>query len=931
MSKEYNSSNIKVLEGLEAVRKRPGMYIGNTGIEGLHHLIWEISDNSVDEAGAGFGNKIIVSRSLDNVITIEDEGRGIPVDKHETGKSALEVIFTVLHAGGKFDSETYKTSGGLHGVGASVTNALSEWLEVEVSRNNKIYKQRYEKGIPVHDLKIIGESSKTGTKVSFKPDIEIFKHGIQFEDKRIEERLNELAFLNKNLEFVFKFETESGWNEKVFSYKNGLLDFINFELNGKKSLINPLHFEGNEFSTEVEIAFTFEQKGFSTNIKSFVNNIRTREAGSHENGSLGGLFSALQQQMKEKDIKKNESIKIEDFKEGLICIISVKVIEPEFEGQTKGRLNDSNARKATFKIAKENFYTYLEENPKKFKDIVKKIQTAQKAREAAKKSREMIRKTDMDKGVGILPSKLADCQSNNAEECEIFLVEGDSAGGCFTIDTKVALADGRNLSFGDLIKEDKLGKKNFCYTIKKNGKIGIEEIINPRLTKKNAKLIKITLDNGEEIKCTLDHKFMLSNGKYKEAKDLKINSSLMPLNKNISKEEGYEGVFCKKRNKFVFTHALANKWNLENGIYKDLKNSYKHHKDFNKKNNNPTNIELLTSEEYSELYKINITKTLHKSLLKLKSLYESLDKDPLTIKNKEIVFSLYEKERKLYKDKSVLKIETLIKKFYEGSCIDLLRAIDNFNHKVVSIELIENNEDVFDIEVPNSHNFALASGVFVHNSAKQGRNRKIQAILPFKGKVLNVLKASESDILKQPEIQTLITALGCGVGKDFDINKLRYHKIIIMTDADVDGEHIAFLFFLVFFKLLRPLIEGGYLYLAVPPLYRAKKSDQVKYFSDSDQMLDFFLKVNKKKRGSLEELSKGWVITRFKGLGEMNPDQLAETAMKEETRKVIQVTIPKESSEGELSTEEVLEYLGGTNVKFRRWFLMKYTSEVDLS
>jgi DNA gyrase subunit B len=645
MSTEYNSSNIKILEGLEAVRKRPGMYIGNTGVDGLHHLIWEISDNSVDEAGAGFGKKIIVSRSLDNVITIIDEGRGIPVDKHESGKSALEVIFTVLHAGGKFDSETYKTSGGLHGVGASVTNALSEWLEVTVSRNNKKYFQRFERGNPVSELKIIGESKTTGTKVSFKPDILIFKNGIEFINDRIENRLNELAFLNKGISFVFKYEDSSGWKEKEFVYNNGLLEFVSFEKKGEKELYKPIYISGNEFETEVELSFTHLNKGFDQNIKSFVNNIRTHEAGSHETGTLTGLFSALQQQMREKDIKKSDSLKIEDFKEGIICIVSVKVIEPEFEGQTKGRLNDSNARRATFQIAKEKFYYYLEENPKIFKDIVKKMQTAQKAREAAKKSREMVRKTEMDKGLGILPSKLADCQSNKASDCELFLVEGDSAGG----------------------------------------------------------------------------------------------------------------------------------------------------------------------------------------------------------------------------------------------------------------------------------------------SAKQGRNRKTQAILPFKGKVLNAFKQDMSKILSQPEVSSLITALGCGVGKNFDIDKLRYDKIIIMTDADVDGDHISFLFFLIFFKLFRPLLENGNIYLSIPPLYRVKKSDKVFYFEDYQEMFDFF-KLNFKgrftKNLTFEDISKGWIVTRFKGLGEMNPAQLSETAMNPETRKIVQITLPKENEE--ISSQEILELLGGADTKFRHWFLMKYTSEVDI-
>lgn len=647
IEKEYGASNIKVLRGLEAVRKRPGMYVGNTGFEGLHHLIWEVADNSVDEAGAGYGKKIVIERNKDHVISVEDEGRGIPVDIHaEEGIPTVEVIFTVLHAGGKFDQDTYKTSGGLHGVGASVTNALSEFLEVEVSRNGNVYKQTFARGDKTSELEIVGKSTHTGTKVTFKADPEIFKRGTTYEDAKIQERIQEIAFLNQGLEFVFRSENDEGeWTEVVYKYDNGLLDFVNYERKDLPVVFKPIVFEGNEFETDVKVAFTYKAKDFDQTVKSFVNNIRTKEAGSHETGSLNAIHTALMNHMKNKNVKNHDKIKIDDTKEGLVCIISVKVIEPEFEGQTKGKLNDSNARKATYKIVKDKFEIWLEENPNDFKQLVKKIQTAQKAREAAKKSREMVRKTDMDKNTGILPSKLADCQSRDPEESEIFLVEGDSAGG----------------------------------------------------------------------------------------------------------------------------------------------------------------------------------------------------------------------------------------------------------------------------------------------SAKQGRNRKTQAILPLKGKVLNVMKADLSKILKHQEVGSLITALGCGYGAEIDMDKLRYHKIIIMTDADVDGEHIAFLLLLVFFKLFRPLLEAGKIYLAIPPLYRAKKGDKVEYFADDNAKEVYFRELTGDMESPIEELTKSWIITRFKGLGEMNPDQLSETAMEPETRKLVQITIPEDNNlEEDTSIENILELLGGEDTVFRRWFLMKYTAEADL-
>lgn len=653
-NQDYNESNIKILEGLEAVRKRPGMYVGDSGIRGLHHCIWEVIDNSVDEALAGFGNQIIMTRDINHVFSVKDFGRGIPVGIHpQTGFSTLETVLTVLHAGGKFDSDTYKVSGGLHGVGASVTNALSEWLEATVCREGKKYFIKFENGgKTVAPLSEIGDCNKSGTFIKFKLDNKIFKNGIDIQDELVIERIRQIAFLNKGLQMTYTYAGQENDITADFKFENGLIDFINYIRNDNYLLFDPILLEGKKHEVQVEVALSYEVTGFESRIKSFVNNIHTNEGGSHENAAIKAIFNSITQKMKEKNKKTVKNIKLEDIKEGLDCIISVRLYEPEFEGQTKGKLNSSEAYKATFATVKDSLDIYFEENPKIFESVVKKMETASKAREAAKKSREAIRKTESDSMVGILPTKLADCSSRKPEECELFLPEGDSAGG----------------------------------------------------------------------------------------------------------------------------------------------------------------------------------------------------------------------------------------------------------------------------------------------SAKQGRDRKTQAILPLKGKVLNVMKSTLAQTYKHEEIGSIITALGCGIGKDLDITKLRYHKIIIMVDADVDGGHIAFLLLLAFFKHFKPLIEAGHIYLSVPPLYRLSKGSKSHYFNGDKELNEFLISEWDPKKGSVkkaspEELLSGWNKTRFKGLGEMNPEQLKETTMAPDTRKLVQVVINKDidnifGSEEQIS--EILTLLGAEDSEFRRWFLMNFTQEIEV-
>ena len=615
MNKEYTEKDIQILEGLEPVRKRPGMYIGGTGKEGLHHLIWEILDNAIDESFYCFrelkkkkSSNIDIEINLKEYkIRIRDYGRGIPVEIHpKKGISALEVVFTILHAGGKFDKKAYKTSGGLHGVGASVTNALSEYLKVEVCRKGVKYIQEYKRGKKLYNVKKAGKCKEEGTIVEFKPDSLIFKEGIEFDIEIIKRRLKELSYLNSFLKFNVTVIDKKGEikKEEILS-KKGLEDFLN-EKNENFVLSKHLSifYEDEE---EIKIVFNWKEKG-STEIISYANNIRTIEGGVHENAFVRALYQAIIEKSKAEKKKIKDNFTIEDIKDGLAAVVSVRVLEPEFEGQTKTKLNSREIGKKVYKIVKETLLNKVFVKKTVFNNIIKRITLAKKLRESLEKTKEKVLSLDKKGKIYKISSKLADCHSNDSSKTELFLVEGDSAGG----------------------------------------------------------------------------------------------------------------------------------------------------------------------------------------------------------------------------------------------------------------------------------------------SAKQGRDREFQAILPLKGKILNVMKHSDAKIFKQDEIVSIITALGTDIGKKFDISKLRYNKVIIMTDADVDGYHIAYLLLLFFFKFFKELIKNGHIYIAQAPLYRAFKNNNVKYFY-SDKELENFLKKNKT-----------WHITRFKGLGEMNPSQLWNTTMNPQTRKLIKIALREEN---ELITE-ILQKLG---------------------
>ena len=636
---EYGADQIQILEGLEAVRKRPGMYIGSTSSRGLHHLVYEIVDNAVDEALAGYCDTIEVVINPDNSVTVTDNGRGIPVGiNHKAGIPAVEVVFTILHAGGKFGGGGYKVSGGLHGVGASVVNALSDWLEVDICSEGKIYRQRYERGKTMYPLKVVGECDpkKTGSKVTFKPDATIFQETTVFDFDILKQRLREMAFLTKGLKIILRDTREENPQEKTFHYEGGIREFVSYLNRSKTPLYEDiLYFEGEKNNVFVEVALQHNDS-YTESVYSFVNNINTPEGGTHLVGFRNAVTKTFNDYARNNKLLKDSEANLsgEDIREGMTAIISVKIEDPQFEGQTKQKLGNSEARGAVDSVVSEQLTYYLEQNPAVAKTICEKSILAQRAREAARKARELTRRKTALEGMS-LPGKLADCSDKDPKNCEIYIVEGDSAGG----------------------------------------------------------------------------------------------------------------------------------------------------------------------------------------------------------------------------------------------------------------------------------------------SAKKARSRATQAILPLRGKILNVEKARLDKVYANAEIKAMITAFGTGIHEDFDISKLRYHKIIIMTDADVDGAHIATLLLTFIYRFMPELIKQGYVYLAQPPLYKLEKNKNV-WYAYSDEELDRILREVGRDQNNK--------IQRYKGLGEMDAEQLWETTMDPEKRILLRVNMDEET---ESEVDLTFTTLMGDKVEPRREFIeenAKYAKNLDI-
>ncbi|MDP2967544.1 MAG: DNA topoisomerase (ATP-hydrolyzing) subunit B [bacterium] len=1061
----YEAKDIYVLEGLEPVRKRPGMYIGSTGPEGLHHLIWECVDNSLDEAMAGYAKNIELILLPGNKVKTTDDGRGIPVEKHpQTKKSALETVMTTLHAGAKFGGKAYQVAGGLHGVGVSVVCALSKWMRVEVCRNGIRHWQEYVRGKAITKVKKGERCRQTGTSVYFEPDPEIFSD-IKFDLKKILNHLRQQAYLTKKVRIIVVDQREKPDKSYAFYFEGGLASYVkHLTREVKKRHPNIYYGSGEKNGILVESAFQYTEE-YEYFEESFANNIYTGEGGTHLTGFRTALTRTFNDYAKKNSLLKNDDDNLsgEDVREGFSGVISVKLKDPQFEGQTKAKLGNPEAKTAVEAIVSETLSDFLERNPQDARLIIEKCILSSRARKAAKVARDTVLRKGILEGLA-LPGKLADCTSKKPEESELYIVEGESAGGCFSGDTKIALTDGRNLTFEELIKENKKGKKNYCYTIKEDGKIGIALIRNPRKTQKNTNVIKIILDNSEEIICTPDHLFMLRDGFYKKAEDLTIKDSLMPLYRKYSeikngfKIEGYEVVYEKKNHKWIYTHFLADEYNLIHRIYFRGEGDTIHHRDFNKLNNNPDNLARMSkmehlyyhgkiarqnlfredvqekirrihqSKEYREKIRTTMLKPEMRKMLserakkqwedeeykqymvkkflefyksnkkyreknakilnenqkkywnnsknrrdwakKVKEYFEKhpekrrelsakakkqwQDKDLLkwrsqktkeqwttefrmkrkiaynnTYREKGLrlmreIFEKYGKldekkynqERLKRKDKSFIRFDTICQRFFGNKEEKLKEGVLNYNHKIKKIIKSKKKIDVYDLEVESTHNFALASGVFVHNSSRQARDRRFQAILPLRGKILNVERARLDKILSSKEIRSLIIALGTAIAEDFNIKKARYHRIIIMTDADVDGSHIRTLLLTLFYRYFRPLIEAGFLYIAQPPLYRIQVGKKIEYAYSEEEKNKILEKMKK-------ERTIGLSLQRYKGLGEMNSDQLWETTMNPEKRVFLKVNI-EEAKEA----DRIFDILMGDEVLPRKKFIQAHAKKV---
>ncbi|GAA4003209.1 hypothetical protein GCM10022247_25070 [Allokutzneria multivorans] len=1155
----YGADDLTHLEGLEAVRKRPGMYIGSTDSRGINHLFNEIVDNSTDEGIAGEATKVVVTLHADGSVQVDDDGRGIPTGTHaRSGLSGVELVMTRLHAGGKFGGSGYKTSGGLHGVGASAVNALSHRFDITVKRDGKVHQISFARGVPgVFDgpgpkakftkqsgLVVTGKmkrGERTGTSSRYWYDARYFENGAALDVDAVRSKLRNTAFLVPGVTYVLRDATEGAITEEKFHFPNGLADMVDFLApSGDRSVSGTLIVNGTgtyfenaadengvmrskvERHAEVEVAFRWGT-GYERTVECFTNTIRNVHGGTHRKGFERAAVKSLQEAIsKTRGLlkAKEDPPTLDDVLEGMTAVIHVRLPEPQFTSQTKDELSTAGITKVIQGVVERYIKAWTEDKKTKTeaKTVLQKIVDAARVRLTQKQQKDAARRKTALEGAA-MPPKLVDCRTTGVSRSELFLVEGDSALGCFTGDTMVALASGQSRSFAELADDWARGITHFGYTTNKAGRVVVAPLVEPRLTKSAAPLVRVTLDNGESVRCTPDHLFRLRDGSYRRADALAPADSLMPLYRSLSskaasdKLDGYERVWMNDREEWVYTHYLADAYNLRHDLDSAANGNVRHHVDINKRNNDPRNLRRMTWEDHAALHAAMMGEHVHAGYrewlanggLEFKSAMLSkqwqdpdfrqaclarlaaLNSDPSFRQRIEQGFqdwyaALSDSERVEYAErmrerqasywahpehraaaaervraffadperraewsarsreqwndpelrawrsattiaqfqdpaererqrnavtdwhkkhpefgvrhsalmkqrmadrgtghlakvqagraryvasvpreervaqqvdgrrlaalrrlsafvglpdadlaaaydaerartaKTGLRFDRLLA-HYDGDYARLREAVSLTNHRVVSVEPLAETADVYDLTVDGYHNFALEAGVFVHNSARMARVSEYQALLPLRGKILNVQKANLGDTLRNAEISSIVQVLGAGSGRTFDLAQMRYGRVILMADADVDGSHIRTLLITLFAKYMRPVIEDGRLFAAMPPLHKITTKGR------SPQTIFTFTQREMETTVAKLEKSGKQVVTpvpRFKGLGEMDADELWDTTMNPATRSVRRITLDDVDA-----AEQALELLMGEKVEPRRAWLVESAARVD--
>ena len=1148
----YGADDLTHLEGLDAVRKRPGMYIGSTDSRGINHLANEIIDNSTDEGAGGFAARVMVTLHPDGSVQVDDDGRGIPTDINaKSGLSGVELVLTRLHAGGKFGGSGYKTSGGLHGVGASAVNALSLRFDVRVSQAGKVHYMSFRNGVPgIFDgdgpdapftaepgLRLAGRmkrNASTGTSIRYWYDQRYFEPGASLDTESVRSKLRNTAFLVPGVTYTLR--TPEG--EETFTYPHGLLDMVDhLTPSGVKPVCGTVMITGEgkykenaaddhgvmranvERRAEIEIALRWDT-GYERTVECFTNTIRNLHGGTHRRGFERAAVRALTDAIRNTRgllRPKEDPPTIDDVLEGLTAVLHVRLPEPQFTSQTKDELSTAAITKVTQAVVEQSLRKWVDDRKTRTEArvVLTKIVEAARVRLTQKQQKDAARRKTALEGAS-MPPKLVDCRSTGVDRSELFIVEGDSALGCFTGETMVALASGKARSFAELTADWANGVTHFGYATNKAGRVVVVPLVEPRRTKRGAGLVRVTLDNGESVRCTPDHLFRLRDGSYRRADALAAGDSLMPLYRSVSskaaghKLDGYERVWMNDRDEWVHTHYLADAYNLRHGIDSAANGNVRHHVDVDKRNNDPRNLRRMTWEDHAALHASMMGEHVHAGyrqwmaagglafksamltkqwqepdfreacLARLARLnaspafrakiergfqewYASLSDedraayaermrerqaaywsqpghraaaaervrtffgdparraewsersiaqwrdqklrqwrsettraqfaDPAERERQRVAVTEWHREHPEFgaehsarmtrrmtdpetghlakvqagraryvatvsreervarqnegrrvaalrrvsglihlpddalvtaydteRPKTGLRFDRLLE-YYDGELDRLREAASLVNHRVVAVTPVSETEDVYDLTVDGYHNFALEAGVFVHNSARMARAAEYQALLPIRGKILNVQKASLADTLKNIEVASIVQVLGAGTGRTFEPAQLRYGRIILMADADVDGAHIRTLLITLFAKYMRPVIELGRLYAAMPPLHKVQtkgRNPETIFTFTQAEMEQTVARLNKAGRQVITP------VPRFKGLGEMDADELWATTMNPATRSVRRITIQDIDA-----AERTLDLLMGEKVEPRRNWLVESAKRVD--